>query len=342
MIIERSIKLSFVFRRATKIKNAIIFNSARSISLKTNTAKTYPAFKDTISSPICNFTFFQGISLFNSSRKRQLKYFSTSNTDSKINASKKSQNPPADEQKRLDIAIVGAPNAGKSQLLNCIMKSTVAAVSRKKHTTRIDIVGNRTVDNTQLLFVDTPGFTTDEKKLVRDLNATASRELGHSDYVLIIVDAAKKWTDKVRKDLAVLMFQSMYKTTTGEFGVILNKIDLVSPKKNLIDIAIEVGCLAEELINYDYTEGEAIPSFKKEFTAKPMTDKERAERLLLCPDVFMISALKNDGVDDILKFLIKKAPKKEWVMEAHETTLLTPIQRAEEILREKIYRAVHR
>lgn len=138
------------------------------------------------------------------------------------------------------------------------------------------------------------------------------------------------------------MFQSMYKTTTGEFGVILNKIDLVSPKKNLIDIAIEVGCLAEELINYDYTEGEAIPSFKKEFTAKPMTDKERAERLLLCPDVFMISALKNDGVDDILKFLIKKAPKKEWVMEAHETTLLTPIQRAEEILREKIYRSVHR
>lgn len=93
------------------------------------------------------------------------------------------------EKKVLEVAIVGVPNAGKSQLLNSMVKSKVAAVSRKRHTTRTDILGVRNIGPVQLIFVDTPGFLTQfsskKKELMnRDLVTSAKSGLWSCGYSL--------------------------------------------------------------------------------------------------------------------------------------------------------------
>lgn len=116
-------------------------------------------------------------------------------------------------RKRLDVAIVGAPNAGKSQLLNSLTQSKVAAVSRKRHTTRTDVLGARTEGDTQIVFKDTPGFlrleNAKEERLDRDLIATAAAELQHVDYSLLVVDSVRTLTDNYRHALVQLMVGSI-------------------------------------------------------------------------------------------------------------------------------------
>ena len=81
-------------------------------------------------------------------------------------------------EKRLDIAIIGQPNAGKSVLLNSLIKQKVAATTRKRHTTRSNIVGVYNHRNVQLVFYDTPGFVRQmdaqkaDIKALRSLSAT--------------------------------------------------------------------------------------------------------------------------------------------------------------------------
>lgn len=119
-------------------------------------------------------------------------------------------------RKRLDVAIVGAPNAGKSQLLNVLTQTKIAAVSRKRHTTRTDVLGARTVGNTQIVFKDTPGFlrleNAKEERLDRDLIITAAAEMQHVDYCLLVVDSARNLTDNYRHALVQLMVGALNST----------------------------------------------------------------------------------------------------------------------------------
>ena len=120
---------------------------------------------------------------------------------------------PAIQRQRLDVAIVGAPNAGKSQLLNALCGSTVAAVSRKRHTTRSGILGARTVNNQkQLVFVDTPGFmrykSAKKEGLTRDLRVSAEKEMEDVDYTLVVIDAARRLDDEMKEALVTLMLRA--------------------------------------------------------------------------------------------------------------------------------------
>ncbi|MGK3759922.1 MAG: GTP-binding protein EngB required for normal cell division, partial [Bacillariaceae sp.] len=119
------------------------------------------------------------------------------------------QSPSKIGRKRLDVAIVGAPNAGKSQLVNILTQSPVAAVSRKRHTTRSDILGARTIGNTQIVFKDTPGFmrieNAKEERLDRDLIATAASEMQDVDFTLLVIDSARALSENYRHAFVQLM-----------------------------------------------------------------------------------------------------------------------------------------
>jgi GTP-binding protein Era len=272
-----------------------------------------------------------------------------------------------EQRKRLDVAIVGLPNAGKSQLLNVLTQSTVAAVSRKRHTTRDEILGARTVDNTQLVFLDTPGFLrydhARKEGLDRDIAATATAELDNVDFTLLVVDAARRMTDDYRESLIELMLRALQSKGRTElsieeeddndsqepstiaqleqedvvrsrFAVVLNKCDLVKPKFELIDVAEYLGGMAEECVKY---RGQTVE--KQEVDVK--LDEEDVEDML--PYFFYTSAVKEEGVDDVLNFLLEQAtPSTSWEVEAGESSMQSPEERVEEVIREKIYRCLHK
>lgn len=264
------------------------------------------------------------------------------------------------KRKRLDVAIVGAPNAGKSQLLNVLTQSKVAAVSRKRHTTRSDILGARTVGDTQIVFKDTPGFlkleNAKEERLDRDLIVTAAAELQHVDYSLLVVDAARALNNNYRHALIQLMVGSLNSTgrieeddvdddqkskksqqnpwdnyDSSRFAIVLNKVDLVNPKKKLLDTAMDIGNLADACLMDQYNRGGQDQ------------DELNFDRLMdLSPVVFYVSALENDGVDEILDHLVERAtPCRTWVVEAGEATNMTKHEQVQELIREKIYRCLH-
>jgi GTP-binding protein Era len=269
---------------------------------------------------------------------------------------------------RLDVAIVGAPNAGKSQLINILTQSPVAAVSRKRHTTRSGILGARTVEDTQIVFKDTPGFlrieNAKEERLDRDLIVTASTEMKYVDYTLVVVDAARNLSENYRQALRALMLHAVdsqgrmeedyleddydgdkEKDTTkikepkttpqSKFAIVLNKVDLVNPKSELLDLAMDIGDIADECLQHQYRR-QATPE-----EASPLLDFKR--QLDMAPVVFYVSALEEDGTDDLLEHLLKLAtPCNSWALPAGEATDLSPLERVQEIVREKIYRCLHR
>lgn len=88
------------------------------------------------------------------------------------------------------IAIVGRPNVGKSTLMNALIGAKVSITSRKAQTTRHRITGIQTKDNTQYVYVDTPGFQTRHSNpLNRTLNRTVTNTLMASDVILFIIEA---------------------------------------------------------------------------------------------------------------------------------------------------------
>jgi len=95
------------------------------------------------------------------------------------------------------IAIVGRPNVGKSTLLNRILGQKLSITSRKPQTTRHQILGMKTTDEVQAIYVDTPGLHEgyNEKALNRYINKVASSAIKDVDLVVFVIDRTK-WTDE--------------------------------------------------------------------------------------------------------------------------------------------------
>ncbi|HLA20821.1 MAG TPA: GTPase, partial [Pseudolabrys sp.] len=89
------------------------------------------------------------------------------------------------------VAIVGAPNVGKSTLVNALVGAKVSIVSPKVQTTRMRVRGIAVVDQSQIIFVDTPGIFAPRRRLDRAMVAAAWSGAGDADLVALVVDATR-------------------------------------------------------------------------------------------------------------------------------------------------------
>ncbi len=160
------------------------------------------------------------------------------------------------------VAIVGRPNVGKSTLLNRILGQKLSITSRKPQTTRHQIIGIKTEDNNQVVYVDTPGLHKDGGKAInRYMNRAASAAFKDVDVIVFIVDRSH-WTEE--DDIVLEKLQYL----TIPVILAVNKVDRIQDKNSLLP---RLGPLAEKM-NF----AEIIP-----LSAKQGTNVEALEKLII-------------------------------------------------------------
>jgi len=130
------------------------------------------------------------------------------------------------------VALVGAPNVGKSTLLNELVGAKVSIVTPKVQTTRTQVRGIAIAGNAQIVFVDTPGIFAPKRRLDRAMVQAAWSGAGDADLVALLIDAKKGIDDEARA-IAEKLASSQAKRI-----LIINKIDLV-PRETLLALAAE-------------------------------------------------------------------------------------------------------
>ena len=128
------------------------------------------------------------------------------------------------------ISIIGKPNTGKSTLINTLTGVKISAVSDKPNTTRNKILGVYNSENSQIIFLDTPGLQKSSKFLNRIMVQSSYQAIGESDIVLVLIDGSKKSTINT-EDIAS-------KIVNKKPIIAINKIDLIKKSKilNIVNI----------------------------------------------------------------------------------------------------------
>jgi len=129
------------------------------------------------------------------------------------------------------IAVIGAPNAGKSTLVNGLVGAKVTIVSHKVQTTRVPVRGIAVVGESQLVFIDTPGIFDPKRRLDRAMVDAAWGGAGDADIVALMVDAQKGITREVDRIVDRLA------ETKRQAILVLNKVDRVGDKARLLALA---------------------------------------------------------------------------------------------------------
>ncbi|PJI37784.1 GTPase Era [Ferrovibrio sp.] len=197
------------------------------------------------------------------------------------------------------VAIVGAPNAGKSTLLNRLVGAKVSIVSKKVQTTRARITAIAMQGETQLVFLDTPGIFTPKRRLDRAMVNAAWSGVDEGDAVLLLIDAERGFDEESRA-----IVDAFKNRKRKNVLLALNKVDAVQREK-LLGLAKEISEA------YDF------------------------ER------VFMISAEKGTGVDDVRADLAKRMPAGPWLYPEDQLADVPMRFLAAEITREQVYRSLH-
>ncbi len=195
------------------------------------------------------------------------------------------------------VAILGAPNAGKSTLVNTLVGAKVSIVTHKVQTTRGRVTGICNVGRTQIVLVDTPGIFQPRKRLERALVKTAWSGAVDADVTLLMIDARRGLDSAATSILSRL-------TRHRHVLCAINKIDLVS-RDALLPLA---GCIGRHEV---------------------------------VEEIFYISALNGDGVDDIVTALAERLPVQPWLFPADHLSDQPLARLAAEITREKLFVRVH-
>lgn len=157
------------------------------------------------------------------------------------------------------VALIGAPNAGKSTLLNSLVGSKVSIVSRKVQTTRALVRGIAIEGEAQIVFVDTPGIFKPKRRLDRAMVTSAWGGAGDADVIALLLDVRKGIDEEAEAILAKLSELKRQKV------LILNKIDLIERSKLL-----EMAAKLNEQVPFAHTfmisalKGDGIETMKRQ------------------------------------------------------------------------------
>ena len=141
--------------------------------------------------------------------------------------------PPLADTRCGFVALIGAPNAGKSTLINRLVGSKVSIVSRKVQTTRTLVRGIAIEGNSQIIFVDTPGIFAPKRRLDRAMVTSAWSGAGDAEFVALLIDVRRGIDDEVDAILQKLP------SISQPIALIMNKIDLVE-RERLLSLAQEL------------------------------------------------------------------------------------------------------
>ncbi|AXB76992.1 GTPase Era [Novosphingobium sp. P6W] len=184
------------------------------------------------------------------------------------------------------VAVLGAPNAGKSTLVNALVGQKVAITSAKAQTTRARLLGIALEEETQIILADTPGIFEPRRRLDRAMVAAAWEGAQEADAILLVVDAVKLR----RHELAPLL--ESLKHRPERKLLVLNKVD-ASVKEKLLELAQEFAAdsMFDEVFFVSALTGDGVPQLKS-WLAKLMPESpwhypedqvsDASERLLAC------------------------------------------------------------
>ena len=202
------------------------------------------------------------------------------------------------------VAIIGAPNAGKSTLMNFIVGAKVSIVTPKVQTTRTRIKGIAMVGDSQIIFIDTPGIFAPKRRLDRAMVNAAWQGTDEADIILLLHDSARSPSDEETANIINRIENIQREFPNRKFALILNKIDLVKPE-NLLGKASKLS----KIINFE--------------------------------KIFMISAKKGKGVKDLVRWLAEQMPQSPFLFDPNDLSDMPQRQLASEILREKLFINLH-
>jgi GTP-binding protein Era len=161
------------------------------------------------------------------------------------------------------IAVVGAPNAGKSTLVNALVGQKVAIVSPKAQTTRTRLMGVAIQGEAQILLVDTPGIFQPRRRLDRAMVAAAWGGAQDADLIALVVDAKTGFSTRIEEMLDTLKGRSEPKI------LILNKVD-VTPKEQLLTLTAQLSerLKFEHIFMVSATTGDGVGDLKSALAAR--------------------------------------------------------------------------
>ncbi len=202
------------------------------------------------------------------------------------------------------IAVIGAPNAGKSTLVNALVGAKVSIVTQKVQTTRARIRGILVEGDVQLVFTDTPGIFSPRRRLDRAMVAAAWESLEGADAVVLVIDAAAQLSGPSKSTTDTDAIIAELKARGRKATLALNKIDKVARP----DLLRLIAALKDENV-FD--------------------------------EVFLISAENGDGVKDLKARILARAAPGEWHFPEDQLSDISDRLMAAEVTREKVFKRLH-
>ncbi len=202
------------------------------------------------------------------------------------------------KQKAGFVAIVGKPNAGKSTLMNSIIGAKLSIITPKPQTTRKKVLGIYTENNSQIVFLDTPGILKPKYEMQKSMMGFVDSALQSSDVIAVILDVLRINLDKLAFPKII---QEALSQTKIPIILILNKVDLLEDKKVILP--------AMQYYN-------SLGLFK---------------------EVIPISALESDNTDALINVFLKYIPENEFYYDEDLLSIHPQKFFVSEIIRENIF-----